>query len=33
MVKEVGYIVVVFYCFGEIEDLIIFDIVVVINVG
>lgn len=33
MVKEVGYIVVVLYCLGEIEDLIIVDIVVVINVG
>lgn len=33
MVKCVGYIVVIFYCFGEIEDFIIVDIVVVINVG
>lgn len=33
MVKEVGYMVIVFYCFGEIEDMMIVDLVVVINVG
>lgn len=33
MVKRVGYIVVVFYRLGEIEDVIIVDVVVVINVG
>lgn len=33
MVNRVGYIVVVFYRFGEIEDIIIVDFVVVVNVG
>lgn len=33
MVKDVGYIVVIFYCFGEIEDVIIVDLVVGIVVG
>lgn len=33
MVQDVGYIVVILYCFGEIEDIIIVDLVVVICVG
>lgn len=33
MVKCVGYIVVILYCLGEIEDIIIVDIVVVVNIG
>lgn len=33
MVKDVGFIVVIFYCFGEIEDVIIVDFVVGIVVG
>lgn len=33
MVKDVGYIVVILYCFGEMEDVIIVDLVVGIVVG
>lgn len=33
MVKDVGFIVVILYCLGEIEDVIIVDLVVGIVVG